>query len=705
MANLTKEELLEKDDAGLREIAEQMNIEDVSDKGRDDLIYAILDAQADFSASGENPQPRPRTRIVKRVDSEHVFTSETGQTETEGAQRGEKPSAFMDESLIPELPKRKRGRPSKADLAEREAVLKMRREAMAQREKASASIEAGQEEIPHEDGVDIAGSEKTPVASSLNDVPDFVTEQMQALPQDSSFQSSDVLDMEEVKRTLGSDRQIVQPVSGEGTEVHATAVKGNPNNEDGFIIVKDIPVMFEGAELNVPQAHTSSPVSYTSQQAVPSVEDDAFNARPKFHRFKDDPIVQARMGGFRGSQGTLMGDSDLNGGAVPAQRRDNFSINPIQEPERHLLDGRGVLEIVPEGFGFLRSSDYNYLASPDDIYVSPAQIRQYGLKPGDVVEGKVKIPREGEKFFALIEIDRINGLVPNDVRDRISFEHLVPLFPKDKFKLCTGTAVDSLSCRIVDLFTPIGKGQRALIVAQPKTGKTMLMKDIANAIARNHPDTYLMMLLIDERPEEVTDMMRTVKAEVIASTFDEPAARHVKIAGIVLDKAKRMVECGHDVVIFLDSITRLARAYNTVAPTSGKILSGGVDANALQKPKRFFGAARNIENGGSLTIIATALIDTGSKMDEVIFEEFKGTGNMELQLDRSLANKRIFPAVNIIASSTRRDDLLQDSHTLSRMHVLRNYIAEMNPVEALTDVKKRIETTRDNEEFLASMNG
>ena len=363
-----------------------------------------------------------------------------------------------------------------------------------------------------------------------------------------------------------------------------------------------------------------------------------------------------------------------------------------------------MLEIVPEGFGFLRSSDYNYLASPDDIYVSPTQIRQFGLKPGDVVEGQVKIPRDGEKFFALIDIDRINGLLPDEVRDRISFEHLVPLFPEKKFNLCSGKG-DSTSCRLVDLFTPIGKGQRALIVAQPKTGKTMLMKDIANAIARNHPDTYLMMLLIDERPEEVTDMMRTVKAEVIASTFDEPAARHVKIAGIVLDKAKRMVECGHDVVIFLDSITRLARAYNTVAPTSGKILSGGVDANALQKPKRFFGAARNIEGGGSLTIIATALIDTGSKMDEVIFEEFKGTGNMELQLDRSLANKRIFPAVNIVASSTRRDDLLQDEITRKRMWILRNYISDMTAIEAMTDVKKRLEDTKDNQEFIASMNG
>jgi len=367
------------------------------------------------------------------------------------------------------------------------------------------------------------------------------------------------------------------------------------------------------------------------------------------------------------------------------------------------IRGEGVLDVMPEGFGFLRSSDYNYLSSPDDIYVTQQIIKQFGLKTGDVVEGPVRPPLHGEKFFPLIRVDRINGCSPETVRDRSPFENLTPLFPDEKFKLCSGKG-DSLSARVVDLFAPIGKGQRALIVAQPKTGKTLLMKDIANAIAANHPEAYLMMLLIDERPEEVTDMARTVKAEVIASTFDEPAERHVKIAGIVLEKAKRMVECGHDVVIFLDSITRLARAYNTVSPASGKVLSGGVDANALHKPKRFFGAARNIENGGSLTIIATALIDTGSKMDEVIFEEFKGTGNMELQLDRVLSNKRIFPAVNIIASSTRRDDLLQDKMTLDRMWILRKFLADMTPIEAMNEVKSRLESTDSNEEFLLSMN-
>ena len=368
-----------------------------------------------------------------------------------------------------------------------------------------------------------------------------------------------------------------------------------------------------------------------------------------------------------------------------------------------VLKVEGVLEIMPDNYGFLRSSDYNYLASPDDVYVSQSQIKLYGLKTGDVVEGIIRPASAGEKYFPLVKVNRINGASPELVRDRVSFDNLTPLFPEEKFTLCSGSH-DNLSARVVDLFSPIGKGQRGLIVAQPKTGKTMLLKDIANAIAANHPEAYMIMLLIDERPEEVTDMARSVNAEVIASTFDEPAERHVKIAGIVLERAKRMVECGHDVVIFLDSITRLARAYNTVSPASGKVLSGGVDANALHKPKRFFGAARNIENGGSLTIIATALIDTGSKMDEVIFEEFKGTGNMELQLDRSLANKRVFPAVNIIASSTRRDDLLLDRQTLDRMWILRKYLSDMTPMEAMEFVKDRLERTKDNEEFLMSMN-
>ena len=416
------------------------------------------------------------------------------------------------------------------------------------------------------------------------------------------------------------------------------------------------------------------------------------------------------IGKFEATKGEALPNKFPNRNQNQNPKNNNNNNQYEQRPQQEkqydfdgILNGVGVLEIMPDGYGFLRSSDYNYLSSPDDIYVSQSQIKLFGLKTGDVVEGPIRPPKEGEKYFPLVKVTKINGLDPALVRDRVPFDHLTPLFPDEKFTLCKGEG-DSHSARVVDLFSPIGKGQRALIVAQPKTGKTILMKDIANAIAANHPEAYMIMLLIDERPEEVTDMARSVKAEVIASTFDEPAERHVKIAGIVLEKAKRMVECGHDVVIFLDSITRLARAYNTVSPASGKVLSGGVDANALHRPKRFFGAARNIEGGGSLTIIATALIDTGSKMDEVIFEEFKGTGNMELQLDRNLSNKRIFPAVNLISSSTRRDDLLLDEQTQNRMWVLRKYLSDMNPIEAMTFLKGQLENTRNNEEFLMSMN-
>ncbi|TRZ44188.1 transcription termination factor Rho [Robertkochia solimangrovi] len=388
--------------------------------------------------------------------------------------------------------------------------------------------------------------------------------------------------------------------------------------------------------------------------------------------------------------------------------KDNFDKekkNRYREPDFEfdgIVESEGVLDIMQDGYGFLRSSDYNYLSSPDDIYVSQSQIRLFGLKTGDTVKGTVRPPKEGEKYFPLIKVNQINGLDPQVVRDRVSFEHLTPLFPNEKFRLAEKQS--TLSTRIVDLFSPIGKGQRGMIVSQPKTGKTMLLKDIANAIAANHPEVYQLILLIDERPEEVTDMQRNVRGEVIASTFDEPADRHVKVANIVLEKAKRLVECGHDVVILLDSITRLARAYNTVQPASGKVLSGGVDANALHKPKRFFGAARNIEGGGSLTIIATALTETGSKMDEVIFEEFKGTGNMELQLDRRIANKRIFPAIDLISSSTRRDDLLLDENSIQRMWIMRKYLSDMNPVEAMEFMETRIKQTRNNEEFLMTMN-
>jgi len=396
-----------------------------------------------------------------------------------------------------------------------------------------------------------------------------------------------------------------------------------------------------------------------------------------------------------------------NGNNVTNINRNKFSQRPDKGEKQFdfdgILEGTGTLEMMADGYGFLRSADYNYLASPDDIYVSQSQIKLFGLKTGDTVKGAIRPPKEGEKYFPLIKVAQINGRSPEYVRDRVPFEHLTPLFPDVKFNLCSGKD-DTLSTRIVDLFCPIGKGQRGLIVAQPKTGKTVLLKDIANAIAANHPEVYMIVLLIDERPEEVTDMARSVRAEVVSSTFDEPAERHVKVASMVHEKAKRMVECGQDVVILLDSITRLARAYNTVSPASGKILSGGVDANALHKPKRFFGAARNIENGGSLTIIATALTETGSKMDEVIFEEFKGTGNMELQLDRKLSNKRVFPAVDIMASSTRRDDLLLDQDTLNRMWILRRHLADMNSMEAMEFLKDRMERTENNDEFLVSMN-
>ena len=481
--------------------------------------------------------------------------------------------------------------------------------------------------------------------------------------------------------------------------------------EDDFIPIEDLPTekielpseligKFEATKAETPATPTPAAAPAEPQQ----------QQRPRLRpRDNNNPYNSNnnRTGGYNQQRPVQQRP------AQPYNSGENYPSAPERKPviEREkayefddILTGTGVLEIMQDGYGFLRSSDYNYLSSPDDIYVSQSQIKLFGLKTGDVVEGVIRPPKEGEKYFPLVKVSKINGRDPAFVRDRVPFEHLTPLFPDEKFKLCKGGYSDSMSARVVDLFAPIGKGQRALIVAQPKTGKTILMKDIANAIAANHPEVYMIMLLIDERPEEVTDMARTVNAEVIASTFDEPAERHVKIAGIVLEKAKRMVECGHDVVIFLDSITRLARAYNTVSPASGKVLSGGVDANALHKPKRFFGAARNIEGGGSLTILATALIDTGSKMDEVIFEEFKGTGNMELQLDRNLSNKRIFPAVNIVASSTRRDDLLQDKQTLDRMWILRKYLADMNPIEAMDFVKDRLEKTKDNDEFLMSMN-
>lgn len=451
---------------------------------------------------------------------------------------------------------------------------------------------------------------------------------------------------------------------------------------------------------------TKEAMAPVEKRAIPEKEKETISKpdQPEKKHEHKKPVHQGQKPkGNTNGQATI--NKPLN---QPKERvsKHNKSNTRYKDPDFEfdgIIESEGVLEMMPDGYGFLRSSDYNYLSSPDDIYVSQSQIKLFGIKTGDTVKGNVRPPKEGEKYFPLIRVSKINGLNPNVVRDRVSFEHLTPLFPQEKFNLAEKGS--SLSTRIIDLFSPIGKGQRGMIVAQPKTGKTMLLKDIANAIAANHPEVYQIVLLIDERPEEVTDMQRSVRGEVVASTFDEPAEKHVRVANIVLEKAKRLVECGHDVVILLDSITRLARAYNTVAPASGKILSGGIDANALHKPKRFFGAARNIEGGGSLTIIATALTETGSKMDEVIFEEFKGTGNMELQLERNIANRRIYPAIDLIKSSTRRDDLLLDDKTVQRMWVLRKYLADMNPVEAMEFINTRIKQSLNNDEFLISMNG
>ena len=457
-----------------------------------------------------------------------------------------------------------------------------------------------------------------------------------------------------------------------------------------------------------PAAENVKPANTAPQ---PTSSDKPVNGKEFIHQLfddlKDDPASQSDLN-RRKQKNKFQGQNNPQA-PIPAKPQ-NFQ-NPNQKIKAQevefdgTVEATGVLEIMPDGYGFLRSSDYNYLNSPDDIYVSQSQIKNNALKSGDTVTGEIRPPKEGDKYFPLVKINFINGRTPDYIRDRVPFDFLTPLFPNEKFNLLGHGHQSDPSCRIVDMFTPIGKGQRGLIVSQPKTGKTMLLKSIANAIADNHPEVYEIVLLIDERPEEVTDMSRSVKAEVVASTFDEPAERHVKVANMVLEKARRLVECGHDVVILLDSITRLARAYNTVQPASGKVLTGGVDANALQKPKRFFGAARNIEGGGSLTILATALTDTGSKMDDVIFEEFKGTGNMELQLDRTLANRRIFPAVNVVLSSTRRDDLLQDEATRNRMWILRKYLSDMNSLEAMEFVKQRMEQTTSNAEFLASMNG
>ena len=647
---LSKEELLEKDVSELETIAQKSGAVYNPGDDKDKLVYAILDRQAEeLSTARPSESKRKRTRITRK-DTDRVYSVHGDEGENFDVKKN-KPTGEAQPSLFKEEVAPKKASETEKTPEEILASMPKHRGRKSKAElEAIAAAEAALKAKEEAKKMEAKSQEETePVVEET--IPEAMEDNF--IPED-HFASMPVKEDAENKEELLARLQ--EKVNAHNnTEVVPEGVwAGDPGDGTDFIPIVDLPIEDQGAVPNYDMF--DQPTMPTQTPSTPAMY--------------DAPVVS----------------------------------NEEAYDFTNIIKANGVLEVMPDGYGFLRSSDYNYLSSPDDVYVSNNQIKQYGLKTGDVVECFVRPPRAGEKYFPLTSIEMINGRKPAEVRDRIPFEHLTPLFPEEKFSLCNDPKTTNLSTRIVDLFSPIGKGQRALIVAQPKTGKTILMKDIANAIAANHPEAYLMMLLIDERPEEVTDMARTVNAEVIASTFDEPAERHVKIAGIVLEKAKRMVECGHDVVIFLDSITRLARAYNTVAPASGKVLTGGVDANALQKPKRFFGAARNIEGGGSLTIIATALIDTGSKMDEVIFEEFKGTGNMELQLDRSLSNKRIFPAVNLVASSTRRDDLLQDRTTLDRMWILRKYIADMNPIEAMNSIHDRMARTKDNEEFLLSMN-
>ena len=726
-------QLNDKDLSELQVIAKELGIKKTDSLKKEDLVYKILDEQAIAGATKKvaadklkeerkEEQKKKRSRVAPaKKDNKVVSATKEGEAEkakeaapAKPQQPSKKEESANKEKETPAVevkaentaaPKRKVGRPRKnADAAEQKEV---------------ESVKTATPATPKvtEDKV---VSEKAPEVIE------------KAVPAQAPEKKTKANKPAEEKKVVvkPQPQKKAEPVIDEESNILSGA------DDDDFIPIEDLPS--EKIELPTElfgkfEATKTEPAQTATEQQAPQPQQQAHQQqqqqRPRIVRPRDNNngnnnASNSNNNANNNNNNNFQRNNNQNQNqqrvpmprpAQPNNANENLPV-PQQQQERKvierekpyefddILNGVGVLEIMQDGYGFLRSSDYNYLSSPDDIYVSQSQIKLFGLKTGDVVEGVIRPPKEGEKYFPLVKVSKINGRDAAFVRDRVPFEHLTPLFPDEKFKLCKGGYSDSMSARVVDLFAPIGKGQRALIVAQPKTGKTILMKDIANAIAANHPEVYMIMLLIDERPEEVTDMARSVNAEVIASTFDEPAERHVKIAGIVLEKAKRLVECGHDVVIFLDSITRLARAYNTVSPASGKVLSGGVDANALHKPKRFFGAARNIENGGSLTIIATALIDTGSKMDEVIFEEFKGTGNMELQLDRNLSNKRIFPAVNITASSTRRDDLLLDKTTLDRMWILRKYLADMNPIEAMDFVKDRLEKTRDNDEFLMSMN-
>ena len=655
----------------LQSIAEELGIKKISSLKKEELVYRILDEQA-ISYAGLQAE-KEKEKEAKKAEKQT---------------KAKKPS----KTVVVKTPKTE----SKAKVTKPEVATTPVSEATKPVEEKKVAVASEKKEQPErKKRVRIEKKEK--VAGAV--APTNDTDEVKVLKTPQSV----------VAEVLAVEKPLLPPVVVEGAPEELPVVEVVP--EVPAVPVSETPVNDTPASENEPKRvvfrhpdtksvldqlfpFSPSPAKPQPQEKVTQPEKEVVS-QPQQPQQQNTPRPNNRQ-------------SNPNNQSNHNNQRNNNASQEKQYEFDGILIGTGVLEMMQDGYGFLRSSDYNYLTSPDDIYVSQSQIKLFGLKTGDVVEGAIRPPKEGEKYFPLVKVDKINGRSPEEVRDRVPFDHLTPLFPDEKFMLTARKAPkvnDNISVRVVDLFSPIGKGQRGLIVAQPKTGKTMLLKDIANAIAANHPEVYMIVLLIDERPEEVTDMARSVDAEVIASTFDEPAERHVKIAEIVLNKAKRMVECGHDVVILLDSITRLARAYNTVQPASGKVLSGGVDANALQKPKRFFGAARNIENGGSLTILATALTETGSKMDDVIFEEFKGTGNMELQLDRKLSNKRVYPAVDITASSTRRDDLLQDESTLNRMWILRKYLSDMNSLEAMEFVKKRMEQTYDNMEFLASMNG
>ena len=655
------EQLRSKEIADLQSIAQELGIKGIKSLDRDSLIYRILDGQAmQNSKAGAPAVVKEENRMNRREHRRHRIHNDA---------------------------------PSKVYTATGDKAVKLDKNEPKKEQAAAPKVEAPKNEpVVAENAV--APIVEVPVVKKTAEVP--AAEKVPETPAPKKRGRK--------PKNAAAQETAVEPVKVEAVATEAMEAPAVDKADDAA--VTEVPAPKKRGRK--PKKDAEKPAEVVEAVEIPAENSVQESQGEAFVAIEDLPSESVQL------PSELVGKFDKsnkeqkrNDRNPRGQRRQENNEEPAPVKQQYdfadVLRVEGVLEIMPDNYGFLRSSDYNYLASPDDVYVSQSQIKLYGLKTGDVVEGIIRPASAGEKYFPLVKVNRINGASPELVRDRVSFDNLTPLFPEEKFTLCSGNN-DSLSARVVDLFSPIGKGQRGLIVAQPKTGKTMLLKDIANAIAANHPEAYMIMLLIDERPEEVTDMARSVNAEVIASTFDEPAERHVKIAGIVLERAKRMVECGHDVEIFLDSITRLARAYNTVSPASGKVLSGGVDANALHKPKRFFGAARNIENGGSLTIIATALIDTGSKMDEVIFEEFKGTGNMELQLDRSLANKRVFPAVNIIASSTRRDDLLHDRQTLDRMWILRKHLADMTPMEAMEFLKDRLERTKDNEEFLMSMN-